>query len=75
MLLSVYARKEPTQDPIDQKLGFKEKMDTVFYRDAACKVFFARKPWHQSGHPRKNTRRVTLNCWPWALHWVANAGS
>jgi hypothetical protein len=68
-LLTVWARKEPTTDEVAQAFGLKKK-DTVFYRDCACKQLFARKPWWQSGHPRRNTRKVHLNCWPWALQWV-----
>ncbi|WP_144267157.1 hypothetical protein [Comamonas thiooxydans] len=69
-LLSVFARKEPTTDTFDVSQGLKKK-DTVFYSDAACTKPMARKPWHQSGHPRINSKAVTLNCWRWKLIWVS----
>lgn len=69
-LLAVFARKEPTSDAVAIAAGVRDKRDTVFYRDALCTQVFARKPWYQSGHPRRNTRTVTLNCWPWNLQWV-----
>ncbi len=68
--LAVYARREPTADPVSLQHGCAHKMDTVFYRDPDCKQFLARKPWHYSGHPRKNSREVTLNCYRWQLKWA-----
>ncbi len=69
-LLPVYARREPTADRISLTRGCGHMKDTVFYRDPQCKQLMARKPWHQSGHPRSNTRTVTLNCYRWQLQWV-----
>lgn len=69
-MLTLYARKEPTQDSVAKALGLKGKQDTVFYRDRACTQVMARKPWHQSGQPRRNSKRVTLNCYNWNLEWV-----
>lgn len=69
-MLTVYARREPTVDPVAKAHGCSHKKDTVFYRDAECKDVMARKPWHQSGHPRKNSRQVTLNCYRWQLSWI-----
>lgn len=69
-LLKVYARRELTVDPVALAHGCRQKKDTVFYRDEACTDVMARKPWHQSGHPRKNSKVVTLNCWNWQLQWV-----
>ena len=68
-LIAVFARKEPTTDEMAKTFGLRKK-DTVYYRDRACKQLFARKPWHQSGHPTKATKTVQLNCWAWALQWV-----
>lgn len=70
-LLTVYARKEPTTDPLTMHMGPRQKQDTVFYKDQECTRLIARKPWYQTGHPRKNTRSVVLNCYNWNLVWVA----
>jgi hypothetical protein len=69
-LLPVYARKEPTQDPVVRLFGLTNKKDTVVYRDPACTQLFARIPWSHSGHPRRNSSRITLNCFRWKLNWV-----
>ncbi|KVP75341.1 hypothetical protein WJ96_06155 [Burkholderia ubonensis] len=69
-LLTVFARREPTVDPVALAHGCADKKDTVFYRDAQCTDVMARKPWHQSGHPRKNSTAVTLNCFRWKLQWA-----
>ena len=69
-LLTVFARREPTTDSVALAHGVKRKKDTVFYRDAACTQTMARKPWYQSGHPRRNSREVTLNCCRWQIQWV-----
>jgi len=68
--LKVYARRESTADPVALAHGCGNKLDTVFYRDAQGSEVMARKPWHQSGHPRKNSKEVTLNCYRWQLEWI-----
>jgi hypothetical protein len=68
-LHTVFARKEPTTDEVAKTFGLRKK-DTVYYHDRACRQMFARKPWYHSGHPTKSTKKVQLNCWPWALQWV-----
>lgn len=70
MQLAVFARKEATTDSVSLQHGLAHKKDVVFYKDAACTQLFARKPWHQSGQPRRTSRFVTLNCYNWALNWV-----
>lgn len=69
-LLTVFARREPTKDPVLLSLGMSSKEDVVIYRDKECQQFFARWAWGSDGIPRKNTRRVTLNCYNWNLAWV-----
>ncbi|KVP96808.1 hypothetical protein WJ97_13085 [Burkholderia ubonensis] len=69
-LLTVFARREPTVDQVALTHGCADKKDTVFYRDAQCTDVIARKPWYQSGHPRKNSKAVTLNCFRWKLQWA-----
>ena len=68
-LIPVYVRREPTTDPVAIAHGIK-RSETVFYRDRLCNAVFCRKPWYQSGHPRRNTKAVTLNCFRWAVNWV-----
>jgi hypothetical protein len=70
-MLTVYARKEPTRDTlaIQHKL---DKKDVVFYRDEACTDRFCHWSWHLSP-PRRNRKTVTLNCYRWAVKWVADA--
>lgn len=69
-LLPVFTRREPTTDSVALAHGLANKKDTVFYRDALCTDVMARKPWYQSGHPRRNSREVTLNCYRWQVQWV-----
>lgn len=69
-LLTVFARREPTTDAVALAHGAKDKRDTVFYRDALCTEVMARKPWYHSGHPRRNSRNVMLNCYHWEIQWV-----
>ena len=68
-MLSLYAKKEPTADPVTLQYGPKGKLDTVLYRDRACTQAVARWPWHHSNCPRKNQTRVTFNCYRWDLIW------
>lgn len=74
-LLTVFARREPTTDSVAIAQGVQGKRDTVFYKDALCTQLFARKPWYQSGHPRRNSTKITLNCFPWAIQWVPSQGT
>ena len=64
--LFVYARKEPTTD----HLGPASKKDTVFYKNSDGTGLYARKPWHQSGHPTRASKSVTLNGHRWTLKWL-----
>lgn len=69
-LLTLFARKEPTTDPVSLRWGPKGKKDTVVYQDEACTQFVARYHWYQSSCPRRGQKRTTLNCWDWALTWA-----
>lgn len=69
-LLTLFAKKEPTQDVIAITHGLKSKMDTVLYRDRACTKLAARWPWHYSSCPRRGQSRVKFNCWTWKLDWL-----
>lgn len=68
----LYARKEPTLDllpPSPAAAMSKTKLDVVFYHDQECTRRFCIWSWHLSP-PRKNTRRVMLNCYHWSLRWL-----
>jgi hypothetical protein len=69
MLITIYARKEPTTDIVALAADIKGKKDVVFYKDEACTVPFCRWSWHLNP-PRRNWKRVTLNCWRWAIKWL-----
>lgn len=68
-MVTLYARKESTKDPVALQFGMKEKKDTVIYRDKGCTDIVARWPWHFSSCPRYGQKRVTLNCANWNLSW------
>jgi len=65
VLLNVYARREPASD------GTPGRLDVQIYRDAACSVRFVRFAWWRNDKPTRRSKRITLNCWPWALSWAA----
>lgn len=69
-LITLFVRREATTDDVAIKMGIKGKKDTVYYKDALCTEPVARRPWYFSGHPRRNSRRVMLNCFYWGLQWV-----
>ena len=72
-LITVFARKEPTDDATAKKYYGKKDLDkladVVFYRDDRLTKPFARWMWFNKP-PRKGTKRVTLNCWNWSVLWV-----
>lgn len=70
MLITLYARKEPTQDPVLKAHGLGRRRDTVIYSDAACTKPKARFSALGSQCPRTGTTRVTINCFKWRLKWV-----
>jgi hypothetical protein len=77
-LITIFARKEPTTDPVARKYlapGYVAKLsDVVFYKDKKCSEPYAR--WaHHCHPPRKGQKRVTLNCWQWAVEWVEMPGA
>ena len=64
-LITLFAKKSPSTE-----VGAGNRNDTLIFKDKECTQLFARWPWHQSGCPRKNSTRVTLNCFQWNLEWV-----
>ena len=76
MLITVFARREPTSVPHavameKNKPGSTSGLtDIAIYRDRECTRFFARMGPDSSHRPRKNTRVIQLNCFPWAVEWV-----
>lgn len=69
-LLTLFARREPTADPVDKTLGLAHKKDVVLYSDRECTKRACVIPWHFSGLPRRNSKFVMFNCWRWNLEWA-----
>ncbi len=70
MLITLFARKEPTTDPVDIALGLQSRKDAVFYRDRGCTERFVRWSWYLSSCPRRGRKTVTLNCFKYRVEWV-----
>ena len=68
-MITLYAKKEPTIDPVSIHHGVKE-MDTVLYRDTAHTDEKARIPWHHSNCPDRRYKYVMLNCYRWRISWT-----
>lgn len=69
--LTVYARLEPTKDPLQKNFPeLKSKKDVVIYKDKDAKEFKARLKWDMSGKPRKNSKKIMLNGYKWNLVWL-----
>ncbi|MFK4131917.1 hypothetical protein ACI2KR_06435 [Pseudomonas luteola] len=69
-LLPVYARLEPTSDYLAEALGLKGKRDVVIYRDEQATDILARFKWDNDSRPKKNSKKVTLDCNEWRLFWL-----
>lgn len=75
-MITIYARKEKTTDRLaDFVHGNTKAFDTVFYNDREGTELIARKPWYQTGHPRRNSKTVTLNCHRYELQWIDDGGA
>lgn len=70
MLITVYARKEPTTDSVSIAHGQGDRLDTVIYQDRTCTQRKARFGWFQSSNPRRGQKTVTINRWRWAVEWL-----
>lgn len=70
MMITLYAKKEPTIDPVSFTHGLKLRNDTVVYKDQACTRAAGRWPWYQSLCPRRGQKTAVLNCFRWKLEWV-----
>jgi len=75
-MIKLYLRRERTTESVavafytDSTLNKTRFQDVVAYADEACTKFIARWPWHYSRKPRKNSRRVMLDCYWWKPVWV-----
>lgn len=69
MLITLYARKEPTCDAVTRQLGLALKQDVVFYKDADCTKRYATWSWYMKP-PRCGAKTVILNCYRWAVTWI-----
>lgn len=70
-LITLFARKEPTVDPVSIAHGLAHKQDTVLYQDRECTRRYAIWNWAYSNCPRRKQRTVMLNCYRWKLEWIA----
>lgn len=69
-LITLYARREPTTDPVVRQYAPESKRrDVCLYQDRECSVLRARIPWHHANCPRTR-RTITLNCYRWRLEWL-----
>lgn len=72
-MLTLYARKEPAQDPVLHQHGHLlrniQRFDVVFYKDQACTDRYATWEWFKCP-PRFGQRTVVLNCYHWNLVWL-----
>ena len=69
-MLTKYARKEPTTDPITLKYCPEtKKQDVVFYSDLDAKTRYMIWRW-DANPPTKRNKYVTLNCSKWRLVWI-----
>lgn len=64
-LIKVFARREPAIEPM-----VAARRDVVVYLDEACTKLLARFCSGFGYMPTRATKRVTINCWPWALNWI-----
>lgn len=77
MLITVFARVEPTRDPavlaLARARGSRSPLrqtDVAIYKDKDCTKDFGRYPPCASSRPRKNTKVVSLNCFKWRVEWL-----
>jgi|GEM_PF-6788919 len=64
-LFTLYARREP-----DLKTICPQRFDVVLYKDSTATTFYGRWPWYYSSCPRRNQKRVVVNCSRWNLKWI-----
>lgn len=69
-LLTLYARREPTRCTLLQQHGLGRMHDTVVYADQECTQPKARFAPLIGNPPRRGQKRITLNCFRWALSWM-----
>lgn len=71
-MLTLYARKEPTTDPVTLSLKPNTKRrDVVLYEDSTCMSVKVRIPWYHTNCPRSRDA-VVINCYKYNLVWVNN---
>lgn len=69
-MLTLYARKEPTQDSVlHQYAPGVQRFDVVFYKDRSGSDRYATWEWFKTP-PRLGQRTVTLNCYRWNVVWL-----
>ena len=73
-MLTIYARKEPTNDrQYFSSLGIKNTTveDVCFYYDESATMFAGRRMWHYAPI-RKDKKTIMLNCMKYNLVWLAD---
>lgn len=68
--LTLYARREPTTDPVSVACGCGHRKDVVLYKDANCTTPAVRYRWDLSNTPRKRNKTVMHNCFRFRLQWI-----
>jgi len=68
--MTLYLACVPTNDTETRKLWPRTKKRDVIARRAPDGPEIARWPWWASGRPRRNHRRVWMNCFRYRAQWV-----
>ena len=63
-LITLYARKTPA---LDQPRRF----NVLISKDRESRDVVCIFQWWMKSKPRAGQKKVTINCWPWALQWIA----
>ena len=71
MMLTLYARKEPTTDQLILKLWPSTKVqDVVIYCDKKCTKELSRHTWGNHKQLDKRNKYVFHNCYKYKLEWI-----
>lgn len=67
-LITLYAKKVPTIDPVCHALGLRRMKDVALFKDRDCTELVARY-YPDRSRPTRATKKITLNCWQWRIEW------
>ena len=69
-MITLYARREPTIDPLILKTDpMTTKTDVVLYEDEDLTKVKTRILWYSSNCPRRGKKTIKLNGYIWTLKW------